>query len=126
MATNLEKRYYARQLTGHAVDRSVSEYRDGQPTVNCPHPEHDAWADRILRPGNRVHVIAVKRDDEWELERIQCLSCDPPYGTDSVPEALESLDGAILADATLACSAEDLVLSEVHAYDGTLSESSSG
>ena len=87
--------------------------------VACSNPDHgDHTEDRMLRPGNRVHVLAVERDDEWVVERLQCLTCEPPYGLQEIPEKLQKHDGVIIADATLRQSEDGLMIGEVHVHGG--------
>lgn len=118
MATEIARRFYARKLDGLRV-RSERTSEQPEPITSCHHPDHDSHTgDDTLRPGNRVHVVAIKRNGEWSVTHLQCLTCEPPHGLDSIPEELGRHDGAALADATLARSGQQLVLSEVYALDG--------
>lgn len=119
MASDIRRRHYARKLQDLPVDDAFVIRRDGQPSVTCPRPEHEEQAsDARLRPGNRVHVNAVKRDGEWIVDSLQCLVCEPPFGLDEVPDALQAHDGAVIADATLVRDGKHLRLAEIRAYDG--------
>lgn len=119
MSTNHAERWYAQKLSNHVLVGPLVVSSRGHSWVACSHPDHgDHTDDRMLRPGNRVHVLAIERDDEWTVERLQCLTCEPPYGLQSVPEKLRKHDGAIIADATLRQSGNGLMIEDVHVYDG--------
>ena len=119
MSTNHAERWYARKLSNHVLAGPLVVSNRGRSWVACSNPDHEDHTDeRMLRPGNRVHVLAVKHDDEWTIERLQCLTCEPPYGLEAVPKKLREHDGVIIADATLRTSDDGLKISDVSVYDG--------
>lgn len=119
MTTDHLERTFTRTLSDHLLTEPLVVTSRGHSWVACAHPNHGNHTDeRMLRPGSRVHVVAIERDGEWTVERLQCLTCEPPHGLQAVPEKLHHHDGVAIADATLRQSEDGLHLSEVVVHDG--------